>query len=62
MSTNPRRLVSAERREDDAADASLRPLKLDDFIGQAQARANLRVFIEAARVRSAAPTSCQSLR
>src|SRR5690349_5634580 len=51
MTTAPRRLVSAERREDDVAEASLRPQKLDDFIGQAQARANLRVFIEAARTR-----------
>jgi Holliday junction DNA helicase RuvB len=51
MTTAPRRLVTPERREDDAAEASLRPQKLDDFIGQAQARANLRVFIEAARTR-----------
>jgi Holliday junction DNA helicase RuvB len=51
MTTAPRRLVTAERREDDAAETSLRPQKLDDFVGQAQARSNLRVFIEAARVR-----------
>jgi Holliday junction DNA helicase RuvB len=43
-------LVTSERREDDA-DASLRPQKLSEFIGQAQARANLSVFIEAARAR-----------
>ncbi len=51
MSTTPRRLVTPERREDDAAETSLRPQKLDEFIGQAQARANLAVFIEAARKR-----------
>ena len=51
MSTTPRRLVTAERRDDDADSASLRPLELADFIGQEQARANLRVFIEAARAR-----------
>jgi Holliday junction DNA helicase RuvB len=51
MTSAPRRLVSAERREDDAETASLRPLVLADFIGQEQARANLRVFIEAARAR-----------
>ena len=45
------RLISAEERTEDA-DASLRPQTLDDFVGQAQARANLKVFIEAARARS----------
>jgi Holliday junction DNA helicase RuvB len=54
MSTNPRRLVSSERRDDDAAEASLRPLRLSEFIGQAQACANLGVFIEAARARKEA--------
>ncbi len=46
----PRRLVTPERREDDT-DASLRPLVLSDFVGQAQARANLQVFIGAAKTR-----------
>lgn len=45
------RLVSAEQRDMDAGDASIRPQSLDDFIGQQQARANLRVFIQAARGR-----------
>jgi len=49
----PRRLVTAERRDDDA-DASLRPQRLADFIGQEKARANLSVFIEAARSRQEA--------
>jgi len=44
------RLVSAEKREEDL-EASLRPQKLADFIGQEKARANMRVFIEAARGR-----------
>ena len=51
MSSTPRRLVTAERRDDDAADGSLRPQRLGDFIGQQQARSNLSVFIEAARAR-----------
>src|SRR6266550_1530527 len=51
MTTNPRRLVTPERREDDAAETSLRPQLLSEFIGQQQARANLGVFIEAARTR-----------
>jgi Holliday junction DNA helicase RuvB len=54
LSTNPRRLVTAERRDDDAADTSLRPQRLSEFIGQQQARSNLSVFIEAARVRKEA--------
>ena len=45
------RLVSADTRVGDAVDASIRPQSLDDFIGQEQARANLRVFIQAARDR-----------
>jgi Holliday junction DNA helicase RuvB len=51
LSLAPRRLVTAERRDDDEADASLRPQRLTEFIGQEQARSNLAVFIEAARAR-----------
>jgi Holliday junction DNA helicase RuvB len=51
---NASRLVSAERREDDLAEASLRPQKLSEFIGQEKARANLEVFIKAARARGEA--------
>ena len=54
MTTTPRRLVTAERREDDAADSSLRPQRLAEFIGQQQARSNLSVFIEAAKTRKEA--------
>src|SRR5437899_11257163 len=49
--TTPRRLVAAERREEDVAETSLRPQRLAEFIGQSQARGNLAVFIEAARAR-----------
>src|SRR6266403_1214834 len=55
LSPTPRRLVTAERRDDDAAaEASLRPQRLGEFIGQEQARANLRVFIAAAKSRGEA--------
>ena len=54
MTTPPRRLVTPERRDDDAAEASLRPQRLAEFIGQQQACANLSVFIEAARSRKEA--------
>ncbi len=50
----PQRLVSAERREDDAADSSLRPQRLNEFVGQQQARQNLSVFIDAAKKRGEA--------
>lgn len=36
------------------ADRALRPQQLDDFIGQAEARANLKVFIQSARQRGEA--------
>jgi Holliday junction DNA helicase RuvB len=51
LSSTPRRLVTAERRDDDGAESSLRPQRLGEFIGQQQARSNLSVFIEAARAR-----------
>jgi len=54
VSTTPRRLVAPERREEDLAETSLRPQRLSEFIGQQQARANLTVFIEAARARNEA--------
>jgi Holliday junction DNA helicase RuvB len=45
------RLVSGARKDVDAFEATIRPQSLDEFIGQEQARANLRVFIQAARGR-----------
>ena len=54
MTTTPRRLVTAERSEEDAADSSLRPQRLAEFVGQQQARSNLAVFIEAAKARKEA--------
>ena len=45
------RLVTGAKRETDAYEATIRPQSLDEFIGQEQARANLKVFIQAARSR-----------
>jgi len=45
--------VAADKRDDDV-DASLRPQRLSEFVGQEKARANLGVFIEAARSRKEA--------
>src|SRR5690606_32024796 len=47
------RLISAARRGEDI-DTTLRPQTLDEFVGQQAARANLKVFIEAARSRGEA--------
>jgi len=45
------RVVAPEPGEQDAAEASIRPLTLDEFVGQRQMRDNLRVFIDAAKSR-----------
>jgi Holliday junction DNA helicase RuvB len=49
-----RTVVTPERRDEDAAESSLRPQLLAEFIGQEQARKNLGVFIAAARARNEA--------
>jgi Holliday junction DNA helicase RuvB len=49
------RVVAPEAETDDAApDAALRPRKLGDFVGQSTVKANLSVFVEAARGRAEA--------
>jgi Holliday junction DNA helicase RuvB len=45
------RVVAPEHQAQDAADASLRPATLAEFVGQRQLRENLHVFITAARGR-----------
>uniref|UniRef100_UPI003BABF535 Holliday junction branch migration DNA helicase RuvB n=1 Tax=Stappia sp. TaxID=1870903 RepID=UPI003BABF535 len=47
------RIVTPETRGDEI-DTTMRPQVLDDFVGQAQARANLKVFIGAAKARGEA--------
>jgi Holliday junction DNA helicase RuvB len=47
-------MVAPERNEGDAAEISIRPLSLDDFVGQRQVRENLRIFVQAARARGEA--------
>ncbi len=51
MSDRP---ISAARTEEDAADATLRPQVLSDFVGQKASRENLSIFIQAARDRAEA--------
>ncbi|WP_035871573.1 Holliday junction branch migration DNA helicase RuvB [Cucumibacter marinus] len=47
-------MTSAAAERDGETDVSLRPSGFSEFIGQAQARANLEVFIEAAKKRGSA--------
>jgi len=49
-----KRIVAPERTEDDTLEASLRPKRLADFVGQQQARENLSIFIDAAKARAEA--------
>ncbi len=48
------RPVSPARAEEDAAEASLRPQTLAEFVGQRASRENLAIFIQAARARGEA--------
>ncbi len=45
------RLVGASFSVDDVKEYSLRPLRLDEYIGQENVKKNLKVFIEAAKIR-----------
>ena len=47
-------ITSPERQDDDTLEASLRPKRLADFVGQQQARENLSIFIDAAKARAEA--------
>lgn len=51
--TEPDPTLRPDRLPEDA-DRALRPQVLEDFVGQAEARANLRVFIESAKMRGQA--------
>ncbi len=50
VASPPKRLVTPDMLDGDP-DLSLRPLSLADFTGQAAARKNLKIFIEAAKAR-----------
>jgi len=54
VNTAPDRIVATERGTSDRPEVALRPLVLDDFVGQKQVRENLRVFIAAAKGRGEA--------
>jgi holliday junction DNA helicase RuvB len=50
----PDRVLAPERSEEDSLEASLRPKRLSEFVGQQQARENLSIFIQAACARAEA--------
>src|SRR3954447_26375234 len=54
MNDAPPRIVAPDRIEQDVPEASIRPLTLEEFVGQRQLRDNLRVFIDAAKSRGEA--------
>ena len=45
-------LEREKQENDNSAEGALRPLSLEEFIGQKELRENLRVFIEAAKART----------
>ncbi len=55
MTAESDRIISSSPQgADQSLDPALRPLALEEFVGQEQVRANLRVFVEAARSREEA--------
>ncbi len=48
------RLIDSETRADDFDEVSLRPKRLEEYVGQSKAKNNLTVFIEAAKKRKEA--------
>ena len=48
------RIISPEAETGEAFDRALRPQTLSEFVGQSQAKGNLKVFIDAARGRAEA--------
>jgi len=46
-----RTILDRDMKPEDALDTHLRPQKLDEFVGQSKQKANLKVFIEAAKAR-----------
>src|SRR5215831_11221295 len=54
MNDTAPRVLAPQHVEPDAAESSVRPAALDEFIGQTQLRDNLHVFIEAAKNRGEA--------
>ncbi|HTD29788.1 MAG TPA: Holliday junction branch migration DNA helicase RuvB, partial [Xanthomonadaceae bacterium] len=52
--TDQRIIATAGTREDEALEASIRPKRLDDYLGQVPVREQLKIYIEAAKQRGEA--------
>ena len=52
--TDPRILAPAASRDDDALEASIRPKRLDEYLGQRPVREQMQIYIEAAKGRGEA--------
>lgn len=46
------RIVSADIRDEDILDETIRPQSLDEYVGQTEVKENIRIFIEAAKMRN----------
>lgn len=55
---NDERLVDCQNQSDDSDEMSLRPKRLDEYVGQSKVKNNLIVFIEAAKRRKEALDHC----
>src|SRR6056297_2328473 len=52
---NERRVVSPKKKKDDnSVDKGLRPLSLEEYVGQSKSKEKLKIFIQAARDRKEA--------
>ncbi|MBP9696965.1 MAG: Holliday junction branch migration DNA helicase RuvB, partial [Thermomonas sp.] len=47
--TEDRLIAPAATREDEALEASIRPRRLDEYLGQAPVREQMQIYIEAAK-------------
>ena len=52
--TTDRIIASSASREDDTADATIRPKRLDEYLGQQPVREQMSIYIEAAKRRGEA--------
>ena len=55
---NDRIVAAGATREDEAVEASIRPRRLDEYLGQQPVREQLSIYIEAARGRARRWTTC----
>lgn len=52
--TEDRIITAGATREDEAVEASIRPKKLSEYLGQAPVREQMQIYIEAAKARGEA--------